>query len=56
MVCNYIIDPEECIDCQACVSVCPPDAIYESEDECIDEEGNEVSVRKDYKFFGQEWD
>ena len=50
------IDPEECIDCHACVPVCPPDAIYDSEDECIDAEGNEESVRKNYEFFGQEWD
>ena len=40
----------------ACVPVCPPDAIYDTEDECIDAEGNDESVRKNYEFFGQEWD
>ena len=50
------IDPEECIDCGACVPACPPDAIYEDEDECIEAEGDDESVRKNYEFFGQEWD
>ena len=26
------IDPEECIDCDACVPVCPVEAIYAQED------------------------
>ena len=26
------IDPSTCIDCGACISECPPDAIYEDED------------------------
>ena len=38
------INPDECIDCGACVSECPVDAIYESEEECIDDEGNDESV------------
>jgi len=50
------INPEECIDCGACVPACPPDAIYESEDDCIVVEGNDESVRKNYEFFGEEWD
>jgi len=49
------IDPEECIDCDACLPVCPPDAIYDSEDYCIEEEGNDESVKKNYAFFGHEW-
>ena len=50
------IDPEECIDCDACVPACPPDAIYEDEEQCIEEEGNDESVKKNYAFFGQEWE
>ena len=34
------INPDECIDCGA----------------CIDEEGNDESVVKNYKFFDQEWE
>ena len=49
------IDPEECIDCDACVPACPPDAIYEDEEQCIEEEGNEQSVKKNYEFFGHKW-
>jgi len=49
------IDPEECIDCDACVPACPPDAIYEDEEQCIEEEGNEESVKKNYEFFGHKW-
>ena len=49
------IDPEECIDCDACVPACPPDAIYEDEEQCIEEEGNEESVKKNYEFFGLKW-
>ena len=50
------INPDECIDCGACVPACPPDAIYEDEDECIEAEGNDESVKKNYEFFGEEWD
>ena len=34
----------------------PPDAIYEDEDECIEAEGDDESVKKNYEFFGEEWD
>jgi Fe-S-cluster-containing hydrogenase component 2 len=27
-----VIDPEACIDCAACVRVCPVDAIYDADD------------------------
>ena len=50
------INPDECIDCGACISECPVDAIYEDEDTCISEEGDDSSVVKNYKFFDQEWD
>ena len=33
----------------------PPDAIYEDEDFCIEGEGNDESVKKNYAFFGHEW-
>jgi NAD-dependent dihydropyrimidine dehydrogenase PreA subunit len=26
------INPDECIECDACVPACPPDAIYEEDD------------------------
>jgi len=32
----------------ACVEVCPVD--------CIDDEGDDESVKKNYEFFDQEWD
>ena len=50
------INPEDCIDCGACVPACPPEAIYDTEDECIDFEGNDESVIKNYEFYGLEWD
>ena len=49
------IDPSECIDCGACVPECPVDAIYSSEDETIEKEGSDESVRKNYEFFGKSW-
>ena len=50
------INPDECIDCGACIDECPVEAIYEDEDICIDEEGDDESVVKNYKFFDQEWE
>ena len=52
--CLYI-NPDSCIDCDACVPACPPDAIYEDEEQCIEEEGNDESVKKNYEFFGHKW-
>ena len=49
------INPEECIDCGACVPECPVDAIYEDEHETIEKEGSDNSVRKNYEFYGMEW-
>ena len=49
------INPDDCIDCGACIPECPVDAIYEDEHACINDEGNEESVKKNYEFFDQEW-
>ena len=44
-----VIDPDECIDCAACVPECPVDAIYaeedvpESEEDWIERNENEAS-------------
>jgi ferredoxin len=38
---TLVIDPEECIDCSACVAECPVEAIY-AEDEVPDSE--EVAI------------
>lgn len=46
------INPAECINCGACVPECPVDAIYSDEKEAI-LLGDEVSVHKNYEFFGQ---
>jgi ferredoxin len=45
------IHPEECINCGACVQECPVDAIYSSEKQAISL-GDEISVHKNYEFFG----
>jgi len=44
------INPDECIDCSACLPECPVAAIYEDEDEAIDN-GEKESVHKNYEFF-----
>jgi len=49
------IDPSLCIDCGACVPECPVEAIYSSEEDTIENEGTDESVRKNYEFFGQTW-
>ena len=53
---QLFINPDECIDCGACIPACPPDAVYETEDDCIDDEGDDVSVVKNYEFFDMEWE
>jgi ferredoxin len=45
------IDPIECIKCGACVPECPVDAIYSSEKQAISL-GDEISVHRNYEFFG----
>lgn len=49
------INPEECIDCGACVPECPVDAIFSSEEHAINSEKNSDSVEKNYKFYGLKW-
>jgi NAD-dependent dihydropyrimidine dehydrogenase PreA subunit len=41
------IDPEECIDCDACVEACPVDAIF-SEDQVPPEEERFIRINADY--------
>lgn len=45
------INPELCIDCGACLPVCPVNAIFESEDQAIKVEGNDTSVQANYSFY-----
>ena len=42
-----IIDPEECIDCDACVEACPVDACF-AEDQLPDEWQSYIQVNADY--------
>ena len=48
------INPEECIDCGACLPECPVDAFYDDEDSAI-KNGELESVNKNYEFFGQKF-
>ena len=47
-----VIDPDECIDCAACVSECPVEAIFE-ESEVPDEWNNYIKIN--YDWFGREY-
>jgi NAD-dependent dihydropyrimidine dehydrogenase PreA subunit len=49
------INPEECIDCGACVPECPVEAIYDSEEEAIEKDGTDEFVKRNYKFYGLEY-
>ena len=49
------INPEECIDCGACLPECPVDAIYPTEEDAITADGTDEYVHKNYEFFGQTW-
>jgi len=49
------INPKECIDCGACIPECPVKAIFPTEQDTIDVEGNDESVKKNYEFFGQKF-
>ena len=49
------INPDECIDCGACLPECPVSAIYEDEDEAIEKDGTDEYVKRNYKFFGLEY-
>ena len=44
----YFIDPSECIDCSACISVCPVEAIFTDDDI---PEGQEEFLAKNEEFF-----
>ena len=44
------IDPEECIDCDACVEACPVDAIF-SEDQVP--EGEQAFIARNAAYYGQ---
>lgn len=46
------INPDECIDCGACIPECPVDAIYEDEEQAIERDGTDEYVHKNYKFYG----
>ena len=50
------INPEECILCGACIPECPVDAIFESEKEALKVEGNDISIVKNYEFYGKTWE
>jgi NAD-dependent dihydropyrimidine dehydrogenase PreA subunit len=49
------INPDECIDCGACLPECPVEAIYEDEQEAIEKDGTDEYVKRNYKFFGLEY-
>ena len=42
-----VIDPEECIDCDACVAACPVDAVFAG-DQVPDELERFVQINADY--------
>lgn len=52
---SLYINPDECIDCGACVPECPVEAIFDSEQEAI-AAGELDAVKNNYKFFGLEYD
>lgn len=46
---QYLIHPDECIDCGACVPACPVSAIFPEEDV----PGSEMAfIARNYEFFG----
>ena len=49
------INPEECINCGACLPECPVSAIYDDETEAI-RAGEEEYVHKNYEFFGLKYE
>ena len=44
---QLFIDPEECIDCDACVEACPVDAIT-AEDQVPDEWQGFIAINREY--------
>ena len=51
---SMYINPETCIDCGACLFECPVEAIYDTEEDAIANEGVEV-VHNNYNFFNQKY-
>ena len=49
------INPDECIDCGACLPECPVEAIYDSEEVAIQKDGTDEYVKRNYKFYGLEF-
>ena len=49
------INPDECIDCGACLPECPVEAIYDSEEVAIETDGTDEYVKRNYKFYGLEY-
>ena len=47
---QLFINPDNCINCGACLYECPVEAIYKDEEECINI-GDKESVHKNYSFF-----
>ena len=47
------INPEDCIDCGACIDECPVEAIFEEED--VPDEWKEW-IKKNYDHYGVEYD
>ena len=47
---QLFINPDDCIDCGACVPECPVEAIYDDEEQAI-EDGEKEYVKKNYEFF-----
>ena len=47
---QLFINPDDCIDCGACVPECPVEAIYDDEEQAIDD-GEKEYVKKNYEFF-----
>lgn len=45
------INPNDCINCGACLPECPVDAIFETEQDAINADQTD-SVKKNYSFFG----
>ena len=53
---NFLaINPDECIDCGVCEPECPVDAIFDSEEEAIEADGTDEYVKRNYKFYGLEY-